>query len=56
MKSIRTGTEKDKDSYNRLEQDVKYQIRTAHKTYMKETVSNGLNDTHKKFWSIIKKY
>ena len=30
------------------------QIRTAHKTYMKETVSDCLKENPKKFWSVIK--
>ena len=53
-KSRQTGLKPDHDRYKQLQQDVQYQIRSAHKTYMKEAVSNSLKDNLKKFWSIIK--
>ena len=53
-KSRQTGLKRDHDRYKQLQQDVQYQIRSAHKTYMKEAVSNSLKDNIKKFWSIIK--
>ena len=53
-KSRRTGLEKNEDRYKRLQHDVQYQIRFAHKTYMKEAVSNSLKDNPRKFWPNIK--
>ena len=48
------GVSGDEGRYKRLQHEVQYQIRFAHKTYMQEAVSKILKDNQKKFWSIIK--
>ena len=42
------------DRYKQLQHDVQYQIRSAHKDYMKTAVSDTFKKNSKKFWSFVK--
>ena len=49
-----TGVKRDGDRYKRLQHDVQYQIRSAHKDFMRNAVSDSFKDNPKKFWSYVK--
>ena len=53
-KARTTGIKRDMDRYRRLQHDVQFQIRPAHKDFMKTAVSNTFKDNPKKFWSFVK--
>ena len=52
--SKRTGTKKDKDMYKKHQAEVQFEVRTAHKQYMQDVVSDSYKGNSKKFWSFIK--
>ena len=53
-KARSTGIKRDVDRYKRLQHDVQYQIRPAHKDYMKTAVGDTFKENPKKFWSFVK--
>ena len=53
-RSRRTGTKKDKDRYKKLQAEVQFEVRSAHKHYMQDVVSDSYKGNSKKFWSYIK--
>ena len=53
-RSRRTGTKKDKDRYKKLQAEVQFEVRSAHKQYMQDVVSDSYKGNSKKFWSYIK--
>ena len=53
-RSRRTGTKKDKDRYKKLQAEVQFEVRSAHKHYMQDVVSDSYKENPKKFWSYIK--
>ena len=53
-RSRRTGTKKYKDKYKKLQAEVQFEARSAHKQYMQDVVSNSYKGNPKKFWSYIK--
>ena len=53
-KARSTGNKRDMDRYKRLQHDVQYQIRSAHKDYMKTAVSDTFKENPKKFWAYVK--
>ena len=48
-KARTTGIKRDMDRYRRLQHDVQFQIRSAHKDFMKTAVSDTFKDNPKKF-------
>ena len=47
-KSRRTGKKKDKDRYKKLQAKVQFDVRSAHKQYMQDVVSNSYKGNPKK--------
>ena len=54
VKKNSTGTKKDKDRYKKLQAEVQFEVRSAHKQYMQDVVSDSYKGNPKKFWSYIK--
>lgn len=53
-KARKTGKKRDRDRYRRLQQEVKFHIRDAHKQYMEDIVSEDFTTNSKKFWAYVK--
>ena len=53
-KARSTGLKRARDRYKRFQHDVQYQIRSAHKNFMRNAVSDSFKDDPKKFWSYVK--
>ena len=53
-KSRRSGRKKDRDRYKKLQAEVQFEVRSAHKQYMEDVVSDSYKGNPKKFWSYIK--
>ena len=53
-KARKGGRQKDWARYNRLKAELQREMRTAHTTYMEQTVSEDLKNNPKQFWSYIK--
>ena len=53
-KARTTGIKRDMDRNRQLQHDVQFQIRSAHKDFMKTAVSDTFKDNPKKFWSFVK--
>ena len=53
-KSRRSGRKKDRDRYKKLQAGVHFEVRSAHKQYMEDVVSDSYKGNPKKFWSYIK--
>ncbi len=53
-KSRQAGKKHDMDRYKRLEQEVKFHIRQAHRQYMTDVVSDDFTSNSKKFWAYVK--
>ena len=53
-RSRRTRTKKDKDRYKKLQAEVQFEVRSAHKQYMQDVVSDSYKGNPKKFWSYMK--
>ena len=53
-KAKRTRKKRDYDRYKKLQQEVKFHIREAHKKYLEDIVSDEFKTKNKKFWSYVK--
>ena len=50
----RSGTKKDRDRNKKLQTEVQFEVRSTHKQYMEDVVSDSYKGNPKKFWSYIK--
>ena len=53
-KSRLTGKKRDLDRYKKLQQEVKFHIRQAHRQYMTDIVCDDFTSNSKKFWAYVK--
>ena len=53
-KSKQTHSKRDRDRYKRLQQQVQWETRKAHRQYMQDIVSESYTDKPKRFWSYVK--
>ena len=49
-----THTKRDQDRYKRLQKEVQWEIRRAHRRFMEEKVSESHTKNPKRFWAYIK--
>ena len=54
-KAKKSGQTKDWDRFKKLQSEVQWSARSAHRRYMADVVSNDLKEDLKRFWSFVKK-